>query len=66
MLPENGAQEGGHDHGSWDSPPGEGLLLCTGKNSRADHSKVKAGIHVTWAESCPSQKVRVSGLLGGG
>ena len=39
--------------GPWDWPPAEGLRLSTGRNSRANHRKVKASlfreIHSSWA-----------------
>ena len=45
-------------------PPSEDPWLCTGKNSKASHSKVKAGlfreIHTLGTECGPSQEVRVA------
>ena len=48
----------------WDRSQSEGHWICTGKNSRANHSKVKAGlskeIHTPQRESGPSQKAGVA------
>ena len=48
-------------------PPSEDPRLCTEKNSKASHSKVKAGlfreIHTLGTECGPSQEARVA--LGG-
>ena len=47
----------------WDQPPSEGPSFHAEKNSRAGHSKVKAGLfrEIThFTEFGPSQKVRAA------
>ena len=44
----------------WDGPPSEDPWLRTGRNSRASHNKLKAEIHIPWAECGLSQKARVA------